>query len=451
MRRLATLLLLAPLGAWVSPPRPVVHATLVSSEPAARSRLATTPRRVRLVFSEPVEGGLARIVLVTAGRPPITLAARGDPRDVHAVVAPVDALAPGGWRVDWRVVSADGHPVDGTFVFFVGDSTLGAPPARPVPPAEAAGQHAEDQGPTIVGAPVVAAVLRGAALGALMALAGMLLFLLRAAPNGAPVDARVRGVIMTLAVAAPLLLAAHLTAWLVHTAPEHRLDATWAASSFSTAVGQVELWRTGLALLALWAWWLARRPALALLFATAALLASGAVGHSAAIQPVVAVPAKAVHLAAGAAWLGGLLWLTVRPGDDDAPRFAADARRVSALALLAVIAVALSGVVQTLLFLPSLGDLVTSAYGRLALAKAAGLLGLVAFGAYNRQRIMPRLVGDVAGDDRTAPGGATMLRSSVGRELIVMGIIILLGGLLAYVPPLGEGAERSVPTHDSTP
>ena len=437
--RLVTFALLAASSVAFAPP-PATHATLVSSEPTANSRLTASPPRVRLVYSEPVEGRLARVTLVPTTGAPIVLRAGADPRDVHAVIAVVDSLAPGSYRVEWRVVSADGHPVDGKFVFAVGDTTLGSP--APNPPATPAAEPEPDQdlepdvwGPEAFGAPIVPAVLRGAALAALMATAGLLLCLAGAAPNAPQMrDRRVRALISVVAVAAPVLLGAHLVAWLINTSPEHELDASWVTSALGTTVGQIELARTALALLALWAWWLARRPRIALAFAAMALAVSGAAGHSAAIQPAWAVPAKAIHLLASAVWLGGLLWLAVRPVSDDIAVFATDAHRVSSRALTAVIAVAFTGVVQTRLFLPSWGDLVTSAYGWLALAKAAGFLALVAFGAYNRQRLIPRL----AAAARSVTDVA-VLRASVARELVVMALVILLGGLLAYVPPPEEG------------
>jgi copper transport protein len=399
------------------------------------------------VFSEPVEGKLGRISLRRSTGDVIALRAGGDPRDVHAVVAPVDSLAAGTYRVEWRVVSADGHPVDGTFVFAVGDTTLGAavqPPA-PLPPEPEPESEPDVWGPSVVGAPVIAALLRGAALGSLMAAAGLLLFQTGAAPNAAQrSDPRLRRLTTVFAVLGAVLLAAHVIVWLINTSPDHQLDASWASSALSTIVGKIEIARTGLAVLALWAWWLARRPAIALAFAAAALAVSGASGHSAAIQPEWGIPAKAIHLLASAVWLGGLLWLAVRPAADDDALFARDADRVSSRALFAVMAVAFTGVVQTRLFLPAWGDLISSAYGRLALAKTAGLLVLVAFGAYNRQRLMPRVVAAA----RTVADIAT-LRGSVVREVAVMVFVILLGGLLAYVPPPGEG-EEPMSSHQTT-
>jgi len=422
------------------------HATLVSSEPAANSHLASPPTRVRLVYSEPIEGKLAKVSIVPATAAPMVLRAGADPRDVHAVIAPVDALGAGSYKVEWRVVSADGHPVDGTFSFTVGDTTVSAAPApvTPSPPTQPASpEEPEVWGPAAFGAPVIPAVLRGAGLGALMAAAGLLLFLAGAKPNAAQRgDARVRSATTAFAIAAPVLLGAHLVTWLINTSPDLKFDPAWAASALTTTVGQIELWRVGLTILALWAWWLARRTRLALAFAAGAVVVSGAVGHPAAIAPAWAVPAKAIHLLASAIWLGGLLWLLIRPAGDDLLLLVEDANRVSSRALWAVIAIAFTGVVQTRLFLDSWSGLVTSAYGLLVLAKTAGLLVLVAFGAYNRQRVMPRLTTAASMTE------VATLRSSVVGEVVVIAIVVLLGGLLAYVPPPSEteGGMSSTPS-----
>ena len=422
------------------------HATLVSSEPVANSHLASPPTRVRLVYSEPIEGKLAKVTIVPATAAPMVLRAGADPRDVHAVIAPVDALGPGSYKVEWRVVSADGHPVDGTFSFTVGDTTVSAPAAPLTPPQPAQPAPREEPevwGPAAFGAPIIPAMLRGAGLGALMAATGLLLFMAGAKPNAAQRgDARVRSATTAFAIAAPVLLGVHLVTWLINTSPDLKFDPAWAASALTTTVGQIELWRVGLTILALWAWWLARRTRLALAFAAGAVVVSGAVGHPAAIAPAWAVPAKAIHLLASAIWLGGLLWLLIRPAGDDLLLLVEDANRVSSRALWAVIAIAFTGVVQTRLFLDSWSGLVTSAYGLLVLAKTAGLLVLVAFGAYNRQRVMPRLTTAASMTE------VATLRSSVVGEVVVIAIVVLLGGLLAYVPPPSEteGGMSSTPS-----
>src|SRR5947209_6971066 len=90
------------------------HAMLVSSEPAANAQLASPPVRVRLVFDEEIEPTLARAEVLGADGSRTALTIGGDPHDVHAIIAPVSGLAAGAYRIVWRVVSADGHPVDGT-------------------------------------------------------------------------------------------------------------------------------------------------------------------------------------------------------------------------------------------------------------------------------------------------------------------------------------------------
>ncbi|HET7458277.1 MAG TPA: copper resistance CopC family protein, partial [Gemmatimonadaceae bacterium] len=128
------LLVLALVGGVYGTAR--AHATLLSSEPAAGSTLRESPSRIRLVFSEELEPTLGRITLERASGDTVALAAAGDPHDIHALVAPIgDALAAGAYRVLWRVVSADGHPVKGSFVFHVAPPADTAAARAPPPPA----------------------------------------------------------------------------------------------------------------------------------------------------------------------------------------------------------------------------------------------------------------------------------------------------------------------------
>jgi putative copper export protein len=152
-----------------------------------------------------------------------------------------------------------------------------------------------------------------------------------AAQRGCP---RLRAITLRFGVASAVLIVGHLAAWIVHTSPDQTLTTEWATSALGTAVGQIELWRTGLAVLALWALALARRYGIALAFIVASLAVSGAIGHPAAMQPFIAIPAKAIHLLASGVWLGGLLWLVIRPTKDSTDLFRSDVERVSTLACL---------------------------------------------------------------------------------------------------------------------
>jgi putative copper export protein len=237
---------------------------------------------------------------------------------------------------------------------------------------------------------------------------------------------RPKRVALLLSIVTPLFLGAHLAAWLINASPDHHVDAAWMASTFGSTVGKVELWRVGLSLLPLWALGLARRPRLALGLTIPPIIVSAAVGHSAAIHPMWAIPFKAIHLIALALWMGGLSWIVLRERADS-ERLASDTVRVSTIALWAVVAVTISGIVQTLMLVQTIAG-IRSAYGVVVVAKVAGLVILVAFGAYHRRR----LVGAIASRGELA---IATLRSSVARELSVFCVVILLGGFLAYLSP----------------
>lgn len=407
------------------------HTALVSAEPAPDSHLAASPTRVRLVFTEALDAKLATIALVGSDAKRVKLVVTGDPHDARAIIAePLPSpLPPDHYHVIWHVVSDDGHPVSGSYAFNVLASSAAPTPAPPAPATAAPAPATFEQppstwGPTALGAPLVPAVLRGLGVGCAMAMAGLLFFVVWMNAGAASRPARFA---LVLSVAAPILLSLHLVAWLINASPTHTLDGAWLRNALSTTVGRTELWRAGLAFLPLWALWLARRPSLALALSIPSVVISAAAGHSAAIHPGWAIPVKALHLSAVAAWLGGLLWLVVRERDTPA-RFAREAEKVSAVALSCVIVIFLSGVAQTAFILHSAADF-NSAYGAIVLTKVTGLAVLVAFGAWHRFRVLPDLI------DRTDRTNAGALRSSVSREIAIFCLVILLGGFLAYLSP----------------
>jgi methionine-rich copper-binding protein CopC len=107
------------VAALVLTPAPAVHAhsLLIASVPASGAVVVTAPT-VALRFNNRVEKKLSRIRLVPAQGDPRTLELRSDGA-VDTLEAPLPALAPGRYRVEWRVLSTDGHVVNGAFPFTV--------------------------------------------------------------------------------------------------------------------------------------------------------------------------------------------------------------------------------------------------------------------------------------------------------------------------------------------
>jgi len=111
------LLCLGPAITLLDPPSAVhAHQRLVSSAPADGARVPA-PSRVRLVFSEPV---LRRFVQVVVLAPDGAQVQKGTEVDGPTVTIRLTRLAATGrYSVQYRVASADGHPVTGTVRFTV--------------------------------------------------------------------------------------------------------------------------------------------------------------------------------------------------------------------------------------------------------------------------------------------------------------------------------------------
>ena len=403
------------------------HATLLRSTPAADARLSAAPDSVRLVFSEAVVAELSQISVTAPDATIRSLRVALDPRNSHVLLAALGPVVNGTHRVAWRIVSADGHPIAGNFSFSLIAPGADSSPSLPlqsqallpttVAESSAAAARTEAGSKTT---PRLVSVLRGVGLGAMMAAVGLLLF---GGAAGSRRNLNPSALVTRLLTLGALLLAGHMAAWLYHISPGRGLSETFGMSALTSTLGIVESARVLLAILALWAMTAGRRQ-LALILGLGCLVVSGTVGHSAAIQPIYAIPAKIVHLIAASVWLGGLLWLawTFRR---DVTAFRIEARRVSFVALLAVLAVVTSGVAQAYLFTDLPLDLFNTSYGRLVLAKISGLFILVLLGAYNRFRLVPHL------DDSR---NGRKLSRSVTQELVVMAAILVISGFLANVP-----------------
>jgi methionine-rich copper-binding protein CopC len=111
-----TLCLLAILNGTI-----FAHTALKESVPADGSLLNASPEQIQLSFTEEVR--LLRLDVVTAlasaeKKVDIGFAPESAAKAEYLVSLP--ALSPGNHRVDWSVMGADGHAVQGSFAFSIG-------------------------------------------------------------------------------------------------------------------------------------------------------------------------------------------------------------------------------------------------------------------------------------------------------------------------------------------
>jgi copper resistance protein C len=94
------------------------HAFLDHATPAVGSTVRTPPPRITLWFTQPLEPAFSTLRVVDRDNKQQDGGdASVDSRDPTALSLSTPALAPGRYRVIWRVLSVDTHVTEGDFTF----------------------------------------------------------------------------------------------------------------------------------------------------------------------------------------------------------------------------------------------------------------------------------------------------------------------------------------------
>jgi len=115
---------LIPVAALLASAAAFAHPRLVSANPADNAEVPA-PARIELQFSENLVKQFSGANLVMTGMPgmadhppmkiAVSVSGGDDPRAM--IITPKSPLVPGTYRVDWRAVSSDTHPVSGSITF----------------------------------------------------------------------------------------------------------------------------------------------------------------------------------------------------------------------------------------------------------------------------------------------------------------------------------------------
>ncbi|MFF2403061.1 copper resistance CopC/CopD family protein [Streptomyces goshikiensis] len=368
------------------------HAGLSGSDPADGAVLKAAPQYVTLTFTESVsfsEDSL-RVLSPQNERVNPRPARHVDGKDNTARVELSGKLPQGTYTVAWRVVSADGHPISGAFVFSNG---------KPSETAAVVATGSPDD--TAVGR--LYGVFRYVAYSGLALLVGAAAFVLVCWPEAATVRP-----VRRLLVLGWVALTASTVALLLLRGPYE--TAGQLTSAFDPAqLGRTLTGRPGgalvarlvlLAAAAVSLRWVARRTAdrtglggrlrwAGALFASALAVTWAAAEHaSAGIQVALAVPVAVLHLLAMGVWLGGLITLLLllrRRGSDGWEIPASAIGRFSALAFNAVAVLVATGVYQSWRQVGSWEALSTTAYGKTLLVKIAAVVLVLCAASFSRR------------------------------------------------------------------
>ena len=183
-------------------------------------------------------------------------------------------------------------------------------------------------------------------------------------------------------------------------------------------------------------------------------------GHASTQDPEgLLVPANLLHVVAMSLWAGGLVaLLAVLPAatrrlepPDRSRLLPRPSSRFSALALAAVLTIVVTGLIQAYVYVRSVDNLLHTAFGRAVLIKMVLLLGLIALGAYNRRRSVPRLQAVAAEGASTGQTGVLLrraLRAEVGLIVVVLGVT---AALTSYAPSIAAQSGPFSATRDVGP
>ncbi|WP_406635997.1 cytochrome c oxidase assembly protein [Amycolatopsis sp. WGS_07] len=170
-----------------------------------------------------------------------------------------------------------------------------------------------------------------------------------------------------------------------------------------------------------WGW-----TAVLFFVSVAGLVPVAVTGHSASGgSHDLATNSLLFHLVAAALWVGGLL-AVLALGWRRGKNLSLAAQRFSKLALVCWVVMAVSGIVNALVRI-NLGDLFTTDYGLLVVAKIVALLLLGVFGQQQRSRGVANLV--------DGKGGGQLLRLAAVEVLIMFVTIGIASGLARTPPP----------------
>lgn len=392
------------------------HATLEQTVPTANAELKESPPKIELTFNEAIEPGVSSVEVLDSQSRKVTSAKAelNANRTVLQLALPV--LDDGIYTVAYRIVSEDGHPVSGSYVFVVGN-----PPEwkdastflTNTSSNSSSGLHAGDW---------LLYVVRFIYYGALLLATGVMTWsvLFRNASES------IGKVFRQLTLISMRTLLLSVLVLVFAQAREIMLGqsaSAWSDLFLGTATGRA--W-SELILLSLLGFVVQKGGRyVQLLWVILLLAVESWIGHPAANDPkILTIALDWIHLAAAALWAGGLVVLVVTWFTDrkEAGRFGTS---FSQGALISLAALVLSGVGMTLLFLPKLSYLWLTSWGVLLVVKTALVVFVMVTGALLRIRI--RRSG--------MPHGKLLCVDAA-----FMVLIVIIAAVFTYISPLPANA-----------
>ncbi|MFQ4149439.1 copper resistance protein CopC [Arthrobacter sp. LAPM80] len=410
-RRLLALLFAMLSIALVMPPTPVLaHAALLYSLPADGAALTRAPASVEFVFGETVAPVLDGFQFYDSSGGHRILQVDQLDATVTATLPP--KLANGSYKLSWRVISDDSHPISGVLSFSVGKA------GGAVPAVVTSGSGVVD---------VLYGALNAVGYLGLFVLVGLTVFDLFVARTTVAAR-RLPWVAGLLAISAytlliPLSAVRERGSGLVGLTDPANFATGWSGGAGLTLV----LALAGVVLMLL----ASRIPGTGsfwagTLGAGVALISVLPIGHTRTYGPSwLVMGSDLVHAATAAVWLGGLVGLVLhlaraRRRKGDPTHAAVVLGRFSTLAGGLVVLLGVTGTILAVVMVGSVATLVGTSYGQLLMVKLAIVASIGSLAAWNRFGLLPRLANE-------GLKGKAWSRLALAVRLEAIGVVMVLG------------------------
>jgi copper transport protein len=392
----------------IAPVYASAHAILTNASPAYNSQLDRAPNEISLTFNERLQKDLYRITVYNDKAVAVCCEKAALSADQRRITLKLPELSQGHYTVTYVVISADGHPIQESYLFTVG-SPLSAPAAPEKPGASLHAGHS-------VSGPEGYWAYRIFYFFALLLLAGWVLWRPWIPFETEETSVKYKRIaryiqffyLITLIGFIIYQFSSFLLGWtaleLFQIMPRTLTGLSWIGSIILSVIGFFVLLR--------WRW-------LDYIWIAMMLFCKSINGHAVASQiPWAAIILDFVHLTAAAVWVGGLTYLALFKKEDNT-RFLA---LFSKAALLCIILLIVTGSVFTIIILPTLSYLFYTAWGILLLCKIGFVLLVVVTGAILRRSMKNHN------------------QTEVGRwlnfDMIWMLTIVVIAAIFSYLNPI---------------
>jgi copper transport protein len=375
------------------------HALLEKAKPAPDAHLQSAPKEIVLLFNERLEDELYSIKVFNNKGEMISTSKTELSLDQKQLKHPISSLENGSYTISYSVLSSDGHPIKGSYIFSVGKAS-----GEIVKPE----QDVKNE----------FSIVKILYYIALLLVTGWMLW-------GKKIETFLENIKSYRKIALYLQLFFLVTniSWgyvqfveLVNSWEEFNsllsgtaIGVSWGISMLLSILGFAILFRFN---------WLDR------VWAFVLLTAKSINGHAMGFDPaILTVLLDLVHLIAAALWAGGLFYIVIllRKQRGQVGQFMATFSKV---ALVSVIVLTISGMVLTLTYLPDLNYLFYTQWGSWLIAKMVLVILVIVLGSVIRLYLKKKKVDTVG----------TLIKV----DFALMISITLIVGILTNLSPLPE-------------